>query len=74
MFAACWGPALGDIKKKISGMVKPEDYCPLLVFQAGSHEAATRKTNKQKMLSSNRKISSKELISRRKTETSSHSF
>jgi len=32
-----------DIRKRTTDMIKPEDYCPLLIFQAGSCEAATRK-------------------------------
>lgn len=37
------GAYIWDIKKKLPGMTKPEDYSLLLLFQAESQEAATRK-------------------------------
>lgn len=37
------GAHIWDIKKKISGMIKLDDYYSLLAFQAGSHEARTKK-------------------------------
>jgi len=37
------GPCIRDIKKIIYSMIKAHNYYPLLVFQTGSHEAATRK-------------------------------
>jgi len=41
-FATCWGPTFRTSRRTIPGMIKPTDYYPSLVFQAGLHETATR--------------------------------
>ena len=37
------GACMWDLTKRIFGMIKPDYYYPILIFEAGSHEAATRK-------------------------------
>lgn len=51
------GPCIRNIKKTIYSMIKPHNYYPFLVFQTGSHEAATRKLkNSKKIFTSLQKV------------------
>lgn len=44
------GAHVQDIRERLACMIKLEEYCPFLIFQCGSSEAATRKLENIKRL------------------------